>query len=294
MHIAMMIASWILAKFEVSLIVEAGFQNFVAGLILAHSLTEICPSLVAAELFPLMLEESKTDSMVGITIGFVVGLALLHGLEGLIEYIEDLSLSTSSHDDDKDRSSPTDYQIMKTLPEGFLHLDDGNQDVEAGLALTSNYSPMASHKEYVNWNDESIKVSSKAFEQPDHRNHILEHMKEVSQQIIHMESESNRLLEDEKISPHEVEEIAERIDENIHGLQYKLDHCRRLLQGSEANISGELSKSWVTEERKVLMKQRLRNLKLTVDHVIDHINESQVDISLLKEIHGKLAPLTDE
>ena len=80
----MLIASILLTNISVSKSVEATFQNFAAGLILAA---------VASELFPLMLTEnvSPFDTWVGVSVGFVVGLVTLNGLESFIEYMIDHS-----------------------------------------------------------------------------------------------------------------------------------------------------------------------------------------------------------
>ena len=83
------------------------------------------------------------------------------------------------------------------------------------------------------------------------------------------------------------EAIAEKIDEEVHLLQYKLDHVRRLLQGSEsegfcntaATPAGgnkrRQTSNWVTEERKLVMKKKLSKIKLTAEHLLEHINEAQ-------------------
>ena len=90
----------------------------------------------------------------------------------------------------------------------------------------------------MNRDDEPVNLASKAFETPDHRNHILEHMHEIAKAINEMENKSNQLLEDANLSQRDSENIAEKIDEEIHSLQYQLDHCRRLVQGSETEILG--------------------------------------------------------
>ncbi len=46
-----------------------------------------------------------------------------------------------------------------------------------------------------------------------------------------LDAKAARMLAPQAVS--EAEAVAESIDEEIHTLQYKLDHCRRLLQGSE-------------------------------------------------------------
>ena len=81
---------------------EAGFQNFAAGLIIAA---------VAEELFPLMVEGSSSDSMIGITVGFVVGLAVLNGIEAFIEHMEAFAERFSEH-------ATNGRSKIKTQPEG--------------------------------------------------------------------------------------------------------------------------------------------------------------------------------
>ena len=46
--------------------------------------------LVAGELFPIMVNATHENSIVGITIGFVCGLSLIYGLEAVIGYLEEL------------------------------------------------------------------------------------------------------------------------------------------------------------------------------------------------------------
>ena len=100
----MTLSSIAFTSIRVSLLVEAAFQNFAAGLILAagvlHSavvnltscseshLQFLVQSSVACELFPLMIGEtiSSYDSMIGITAGFGVGLFLLNSVEAGIEF----------------------------------------------------------------------------------------------------------------------------------------------------------------------------------------------------------------
>ena len=59
-----------------------------------------------------MLDAPKKDSMVGITIGFSIGLAVLHGFEGMIEYFENLA------NGDDDTGKVANYEILHTLPPG--------------------------------------------------------------------------------------------------------------------------------------------------------------------------------
>lgn len=54
-------------------------------------------------------------------------------------------------------------------------------------------------------------------------------------------------MENTQIANSAVEEIAEFIDEEIHKLEYKLDHTRRLLQGAETGgVMGD--RSWIGQK----------------------------------------------
>jgi len=75
---AMMIASAFIDCVNVPASIEAIFQNYAAGLILAA---------VGAELFPLMLDTNPVDGWVGMVVGFSCGLLLLHGFEALANWI---------------------------------------------------------------------------------------------------------------------------------------------------------------------------------------------------------------
>ena len=74
---AMLLASFLLSQLDVEPYVEAVFQNFAAGLILAA---------VGAELFPLLHKYSTTEeSIIGISIGFPAALMILYGIEYIID-----------------------------------------------------------------------------------------------------------------------------------------------------------------------------------------------------------------
>lgn len=235
-----------------------------------------------------------SDSMIGITVGFVVGLFTLHGVEAFVAFIEsygDSSDQTSSH---SQGDHPNASKI--TLPEGLTSLPDAGVN-ESSIEL-SRYSKIH-HDDiegHAHWEVEPLAESVRAFSNQDHRKHILEHLQDIGETIASMETRSNRLLEEQNLSIREIEDIAEKIDEEIHNLQYRLDHTRRLVEGSEAHSpthSGgspmkSKSNTWVTEERKIAMKQRLRNLKLIVDHTIEHINETSINQSLLEEVHSHI------
>ena len=68
---AMLVSSFLLSSLTISSTVEAMFQNFAAGLILAA---------VGSELFPLVSENtSEADSIIGLTVGFPLALLFIFG-----------------------------------------------------------------------------------------------------------------------------------------------------------------------------------------------------------------------
>lgn len=96
------------------------------------------------------------------------------------------------------------------------------------------------------WDAECIEDSVRAFSTESHRKHILEHMVEVSVLIAQMQRNSDALMNvnhssaletitsrsktilKRHITKQSLElDIAERLDEEVHQLQYKLDHIRR-------------------------------------------------------------------
>lgn len=92
-----------------------------------------------------------------------------------------------------------------------------------------------------------------------------------------MEQQCSRLLDDSiPKTRSEAEQLAEEIDERTHNLQYKLDHCRRLLQGSEVEVAGvSIGYTKVPAEKKKAIERRLELLKLTGEHLIEHLSEEE-------------------
>lgn len=129
-----------------------------------------------------------------------------------------------------------------------------------------------------------------AISNPNHRSHILSHFDEIKFMIKDMETKSYNLLLQE-LTTSETEKVAEEIDESIHLLQYKIDHCRRLLQGSEyaeAFVSnsnlGDKKTTWVTEEKKIAINKRLTVLRCTMNHLVEHLHEDKITTDTLKEM----------
>ena len=106
--IAMIGASITLTNIDVNKKVEATLQKFAAGLILGA---------VTSELFPLMLENvSKNSTLIGVSVGFFLGLIILNSMEKLINYIVDSSPAIdepiSNTNDNTDNKSSKSFKSM--------------------------------------------------------------------------------------------------------------------------------------------------------------------------------------
>lgn len=261
---AMLLASLLLSKISVSPVVEAFFQNYAGGLILAA---------VAAELFPLMLDAPKGQSMIGITIGFAIGISLVFGLDSLVEilevYIKDLVLymntsesSVVAGDLEAENSSKIDAEKVEifessegtlTFPkeyefdgedlQRYSEVNDASKLLESPQKVNSKRVPLeiedsSPHKHVKlmsesdgSWALEPLRNSSVAFQDPHHRSHIESHMREIDSLIQAMDTNTVNLFDHTngfKYSQIESEVLAEKIDEDIHILQYKVDHVKRL------------------------------------------------------------------
>jgi hypothetical protein len=124
------------------------------------------------------------------------------------------------------------------------------------------------------WDDSTVQPSTIAMNVPQHRQHIINHLNEMKQAVRDMDKKCDRLKRSNlRIS--DIENLSEEIDEATHSLQYKLDHTRRLLEGSESLISGFAGPAKkMTAEKILAMKRRLYILEASASHIIEHINVS--------------------
>ena len=186
-------------------------------------------STVAAELFPVMLESSHEASYIGISCGFFIGLSTIYGVEHLVEYLE-------STPEDELFGERRATNLVKSIPKGFepRARSDSKKAASDSGEETSSLDNSAAIHEYVaevgvnadTWHDDDVEKASLAISAPQHRDHIVEHLMEVLDSICYIE-EKSKSLAGTGLTVRETEDIAEHIDEKIHALQYKLDHCRR-------------------------------------------------------------------
>lgn len=107
----MSLASLVFSNVEVSSKVEAFFQNFAGGLILAA---------VAAELFPLMLQDTNSsDCYIGVTCGFGLGILVIYGIDYIVGFFEGEGDDEEGKNDDDSAKRTISTQAswnMKTMP----------------------------------------------------------------------------------------------------------------------------------------------------------------------------------
>jgi hypothetical protein len=78
------------------------------------------------------------------------------------------------------------------------------------------------------WEYEPVKHSVIAIASPEHRNHIRTHFGEIMRSIDSVQRKFTELVSESMAENVEAaEHIAEAIDEEVHRLQYMLDHVRR-------------------------------------------------------------------
>ena len=101
-----------------------------------------------------------------------------------------------------------------------------------------------------------------------------------------IDARADALLSSE-LSPLQDSELTESIDEDVHKLAYKLDHCRRLLEGAE---SGAANPPFAFDT--ATLKARCAELRGAVAHLNEHLsNKSGFDRAVVLEMHGHMDEL---
>jgi hypothetical protein len=228
----MSLASYFLCNSSFNVLVEACFQNMVGGIIFAT---------IAAELFPLLQSQSlsTSDAIGGVTVGFLIGLGVLNWSKSYIDacvmYLSRKSgmagtvaannPGATQRVPTQEADEPNTAQRKKT--------DISFHDIEE-QALSTELRSMRvrggglSERDLLSeWAYDPVELSSVAIQVPNHRSHLEEHLLEIHGCVIAMETRAVHLVGNDNLSQRDTEQIAEEIDEAIHSLQYKLDHCRR-------------------------------------------------------------------
>eukprot|EP01036_Dinobryon_divergens_P026725 gene26725-35405_t len=239
-------------------LVQVNVQNFCAGLILGA---------VAKELFPQidnenMNQQSGSDSLFGTTIGFFAGLCFIYALDYVIALMEK-------------NTSCIIYDGTTALRESSRLLNSQSyQQEDTESKEQESFSDGNEHQ--------MIQLSSEAVSSSDHRRKIEHRFCELVDAIDNLEEDSNSfisllpmnlssnscsagyssILDSEgNQAVFNTEVMAERIDEDIHQLQYILDNFRRLLQGSGSRLPSRVPRIFVTDEGRRALQEGLANLK---------------------------------
>lgn len=231
-------------------------------------------NLVASELFPLMIETgSPQDLWVGVTLGFLIAFLVLHGIDYLADFF---SIEEESNFDE----SYAQLEMIET-GEQFKKTNVVSRD---GQELLENPTSLIGK-----WEKDGVLYATRAINLPNHRKHIVEHFNEVKELVEGMEKRSSQLM-DREMSLIEAELLAEQMDESVHQLQYKLDHCRRLLQGSESGRDDKIDfrKTWLTEDKKLAIKNEVNVLNHIVEHLMDHLSYDNINPESIQEIHDHM------
>lgn len=235
---------------------------------------------------------STSDLWVGVTVGFSIAFAALHGIESVIDFF-------SAEEDDFVVESyanlPTVTGIEMIDPEAGGDRDEdfvGNDQYQRTAVLSQDGEELLENPTVSagQWEKDGVLSATRAINLPNHRKHIVEHFQEVQELIQNMEKKSNELMMTQEITLITAELLAEEIDESVHQLQYKLDHCRRLLQGSESGKDDKIDfrKTWLTEDKKLAIKNEVKVLNHIVDHLMDHLSSDQINHESIQEIHDHM------
>lgn len=290
---AMLLASILFTNLQLSNNIEAGVQYLAAGLILAA---------VACELIPLMMEGKKENSFIGISVGFVIGYAVINGMEVVIDYITQkaekmFGIDKPIYSTVYSPMSDVELANVSNVDDTYNHVFSQVKPIDGIDLDPEQLDSMAKSINDTSFEEQAMLNAEKAISFPSHREHIRSHLDEVVLLIKEMEAKSYKLLLQE-MSVTDSECIAEEIDESIHQLQYKVDHCKRLIQGSEASNddgnSTTLKNTWLTDDKKIAMNKRLLVLECTANHLIEHLGVSHINKQILQEMIVHLADMDNQ
>eukprot|EP01038_Epipyxis_sp_PR26KG_P007931 gene7931-10764_t len=263
---------------------EANTQNFCAGMILAA---------VARELFPLidLSKSSLQQSIYGISFGFFIGLFFVHFLDFAVDYvskqIEVLRVSLVS----RNSFDVENISLLKTKESELTTIKSSiNNNSVADLksyqsidsttpfenSSKSNYSiEDASDEDDPESNKVVITLATQATSSLAHRKRIEERVTQLVTFICTLEEQATGLIAGGKtLSALDLEIRADQIDESIHKLQYGVDNCKRLIQGTGSNIVSALPRLWISEDGKRNLQEAINSLK---SNSIDLTNQFSTD-----------------
>ena len=274
---------------------------------------------VAKELFPQIDTDSKSDNVLGISIGFIIGLFFVNYLDYFVTTVENsLSCWGGSSEEAVRRLSEdaADSETKFILPtQGKSSFSSYNSlDIEGKHNAYETNSEGLDGMSDAGHDDPIILLATQAIAYPEHRQRVQKKIGELIDSISSMEQKSKYLHNYLNNSlPHgDAEQFADEIDEEIHRFQYSLDNCRRyapiitqcstqfslifiasiyllsfyrLIQGSCTDIVGVVPRIWITDRGINAVKRRLSELKQNALIISDALNRSELNTDTLVDIH---------
>jgi len=275
--VSMLLCSLLAFNVKFSSTFEASAQNYCAGLILGA---------VAKELFPEIEIHSKKENLVGITVGFFIGLFFVNFQDYFVTWIENLMSSWTKEDanssGDENDTAEREY-ILTEQNASYNSLESGDFSPNPG----TNISEVSECESPKNGDAPIMLLAAQAIASPIHRQRIRSKMTELMQSISSIEQKSRFLHSylHQSIPQIEAEKYADQVDEEIHKLQYSIDHCRRLIQGCESNIEGVVPRLWITHRGINSVKKRLAALKHAAQGVFEALHDDDLSTDTLVGVH---------
>ena len=249
----MFLASYAAISISCSKFTEASVQNLAAGLILGA---------LAIEFFPKIKVECETGNFKYVSIGFFGGIAALWMIEHLVEYFSD---------DGQD--------------------DDASEQHSVGSANEKTH--LLEHPNVAsNFQSEDVDFSTEALKDMKHRDHLVGHVSEVDSDVKVIVEKCNLLIaahsNDHQGNSFNNERMFDDLDEGVHRLLYRVDHCTRLIQGSEY-VHGAMQRHGIAPRFEDIGQVQviLKELEKTAVHIMSHTNR-EVNPKGLVAIYGHL------
>lgn len=263
-------------SFETSKAVESFSQSLCAGLIMAA---------VAVELFPILMDNPTIELSCSVLLGsvfcgFAVAISFLYGVGCLAD----------SFDTDNDNISVKILdQANKERQTKLIEISP--QHATNYQSLSGSDSPVSADDE--EWEEQDVVIATEAIATPSHRAKIRESAVDVSNSIRSIDVKMGQIfsMDGRPVLSTFREELTEDIDKEVHLLQYKIDHVRRLLEGCGAPTSPHHSptESWLNDNNKKRIHRNMSLLKILCSNIIDDLdNHPKITTGMLQEMHGQI------
>lgn len=228
--ISMILCSFLLSKSSKSAILEAIFQYYCAGLLVSAVALELVPSLLNNKDLP------GSTSIIGVFFGFSFAIFLIHGVDFVVNSIENETLSNveklnltlfSKPNETLDKLLDTDstigYQSTDEVsPLPASNFENFQKDVE--MQVNQSWIERSSNQ----WEEEPVIESLEAMSYPEHRRLLITAIQDVNGSIEYLFSKIFELVDDKVwSSASKRDELSEIVDDQVHRLQYKIDKTRR-------------------------------------------------------------------